>query len=799
MGVISYKIWSDLWKNKARTLQVVLIIAMGAFAIGMIIGTRTLVIAGMTEIWQASSPSMINLWVDPPIDDEGMAALKEVDGVADAEGFITTNIEWRLSPDDRWSAAGLIARNDYEDQRYGKLDLVGGDWPREKVFALEQGHDTYFGIPEGGKVYIRINDRERVVRIGGLLSNPTANPPAFGGTAQFYTSRDYFGDLTGDRNFNRILAGAPAYDEEVVTEVADRMQDKLEKQDRDSGGTFPGRVSDPNKHFFQDVMDGIFSVLGVMSALALILGSLLVYNTVSALIAQQVDQIGIMKAIGATTGQILRLYLLTVFVYGFLALLIAVPLGAIGAYAMNVFLVSTFNADPGSFTVAPVAVLAQVAIALLAPLLASLVPVFIGARITVREAISTYGLNASISLLDRLFAEVQRISRLVLLTISNTFRHKGRVILTQITLVLSGLIFMMVISARDSAAYTFSDVLFSILRFNINLAFEKAERINRVEPLTLAYPDVKAVEMWNFDGATLRPAGQPESDDDEGSTMFGVPLPTTLYGPQMRVGRWLQPEDTFAVVLNQELAEKVGVGVGDWVTFNHGIRGETTWQVVGLLFDPIFVDSAHVPRDIMLRALNTVDKASTIWIQTVKNDPDSEAVAAENLREYYDQHQLKVSPQSLFGADTASQITAQVLNNFGVIITLLAVMAIVIGLVGSIALSGVLSLNVLERRREIGVMRAIGASSRSIFGMFIGEGLILGLLSWGIATPLSIPAGQLMTKALGAALQGEIIYKYTPAGALIWLVIITILSIVASFLPARGATRISVRESLHYQ
>jgi putative ABC transport system permease protein len=121
------------------------------------------------------------------------------------------------------------------------------------------------------------------------------------------------------------------------------------------------------------------------------------------------------------------------------------------------------------------------------------------------------------------------------------------------------------------------------------------------------------------------------------------------------------------------------------------------------------------------------------------------------------------------------------------------------GVVGGIALSGVLSLSVLERRREIGVMRAIGASSWAIFRLFAGEGLMLGWLSWLIAAPLSIPAGYLMTRALGAAVQGEIVYNFTATGALYWLIIITVLSIIASWLPARNATQVSVRESLAYQ
>jgi putative ABC transport system permease protein len=800
MGVLRYKIWYDLWKNKGRTLQVVLIVGMGAFAVGMIISTRMIVIPGMEDIWRDAAPAMIYLWTDPSVDDDAIRALERIEGLEDVEGFCTTSLEWRFGPDDEWSPASLIARDDYENQRYITLGLLSGEWPQGKTFAVSQGVDVVYGIQEGGQVTIRVDDREYVIEIGGVLYDPVAAPPSFGGPVQFFTTRDRLDYLTGDRDFNRILASAPQYDEAALTDIADQMQDKLEKQGVDSGGAAPNgpgvRTSDPDKHFFQDTMDGLFFIMGVMSILGLILALFLVYNTINAIISQQVEQIGVMKAVGARTGQILRLYLTTVFVYGFLALLIAVPLGAIGGRGLAVFLMNTFNADPGPFTIVPEAIVVQVAIALLTPLLVSLIPVFSGARITVREAISTYGLSAGGGVLDRLLARARLVPRLVSLTISNTFRNKGRVLLTQITLVLSGLIFMMVISVRDSTVYTFGDVTFSINNFDVFFGFEDLERIDWVKDLTLAHPDVKAVEMWRGGSAEIRRADQPESEDDRSVSLSGVPVPTALYVPQMRAGRWLLPEDGYAVVLNQELAEEVGIGVGDWVILDHGLKGESTWQVVGLLLDPANSNSAHVPRDALMKELGNVGKAGAIYIQTVRGDPASEEAAAKSLRQYYDQHQLDIS---LSDYDTASGFTASILSQVGMIITLLATMAVVIGLVGSMALSGVLSLSVLERRREIGVMRAIGASSGAVGRLFVGEGLILGWLSWVIALPFSIPAGQLMNQGLGAAFEVEILYNFTPTGAMYWLGIITVLSILASLLPARGAMRISVRESLAYE
>jgi putative ABC transport system permease protein len=801
MSILRRKVWRDLWNYKGRTLQVVLIIAMGAFAIGMIVGTRNTVIAGMEEIWQASSPAMIHLWAYPSVDDDTLAVLERVEHVTGVEGFTDVSIEWRLSPDDRWQPGNLIARDDYENQRFARVDLLSGSWPHRRVIAAGQGSDVAFDIQEGSQVYLRVDEREYVVEVGGVVYDPNAQPPSFGGNAQFFTTRNRLEDMTGSRDFNRILAGATQYDETLVTTVADDMQNKLERQGVRSGGFAPpngSRFTDPAKHFFQDVMDGIFFILGFMAILALVLGLFLVYNTITAIISQQISQIGVMKAVGANTGKILYLYLLNVSAYGFLALLIALPLGIVGAYGLGTFLLDSFNAE-SDFVISTSAIVAQVIIALLSPLVACLVPIFSGARITVREAIKTYGLSVDSSLLDLALARIQRIPQMVSLTISNTFRHKQRVLLTQLTLVFSGVIFMTVMSARDTTVYTFDELLFSIFRFNVNFQLSDLERIDRVEEMTLSQPGVKAVEMWRMDNAAIRLAGQPESEDDESALLIGVPVPTTLYGPQMRAGRWLQPGDTYAVVLNHVLAEDAGVGVGDTVSFEHGENDESDWLVVGLLFDPVITNSAHVPREVMLREIGNVNKAGTVWIQTERGGAAAELAAAEELREHYTRNRLELNAGGVFGLDTATEVIDNVLGQFSIIITLLATMAVVIGIVGSIALSGVLSLNVLERTREIGVLRAIGASSGAISGLFVGEGVILGWLSWLIALPFSIPAGKLMAQGLSGAVNIDLVYKFTPIGALCWLGIITVLSIAASWFPARGASRISVRESLAYE
>lgn len=266
MGVIRNKIWADLWHNKGRTLQVVLIIGMGAFAIGMIITASSTIRAKLTQEWQASAPAMINLSTDPPVTEEQLTALKSLKGIEEVEGLLSTSIEWRLKPDQPWLAGGLMARLDYQEQTFNKFQLLSGHWPTRKGLAVDKGADTNFNIHQGDQIYVRINDQERLLQVAGVLYNRTSEPAGFGGRAQFYSSRDEFANLTGEHNFDQILASAPLYEEMALKDLADRIQRQLEKLNIDSSGAAPGdgdrRISDPQQHFLQSILDAIFLILG---------------------------------------------------------------------------------------------------------------------------------------------------------------------------------------------------------------------------------------------------------------------------------------------------------------------------------------------------------------------------------------------------------------------------------------------------------------------------------------------------------------------------------------------------------
>ncbi|MDM8528482.1 ABC transporter permease [Anaerolineales bacterium HSG24] len=798
MGVIRYKIWFDLWHNKSRTIQTILIIAVGTFAVGMSMGAQQLLLDSFSQSWQSTSPGAITLIVDPPVDDEMLAVLKKIDGVAEIDGELNDeSIKWRPDSSAPWQSGILRARDDYTDQKLGLFQRQSGAWPTRRKMAVEDGFD----LQNGATVYIEVQEKSRPVQISGSLFDPSAVPPFFGGEETFYVTRNRFAELTGERGYRKIRVAPIQYDEATIGQLADQIQRHLEKQEIKSRGAadlYGNRTTDPAKHPFQDLVDGINMIFIIMGLLSLILGMFLVFNTMTAIISQQVNQIGIMKAIGASRSQILLVYYTSVLVYGLMALLLAVPTGALGAQGVNLFMLYMFNVPPTPFVMVGSAIQVQFLLAILMPLIAATLPILTGSMITVRKAISSYGLGGASGLLEIMLARVDFLPRTLTLSVSNTFRNKRRVFLTMLTLVGSGTIFMMVMTTQKSAAYSFDEILLETYNYNVSLDFKDNERVNKIEKVALSHPEVTHAEAWILTGGVMRIAGQDGFAADRNVFLFALPVPTSIYHPTMVSGRWLQPEDGYAVVLHQKLANELHLKVGDWVTLDNSPRGESEWRVVGLFSSTTLSTIAHMSRKTLAKELRQVGQANSVWVQTSGDEVLLEERVADGLSLRYESSTMPVKLRSLFGPREAHKMANENVEQVSAIISLLGLMALVTALVGGIALSGVISINVLERRREIGVMRAIGASSGTIGGLFMGEGIILGLLSWLISLPLSVPLGQLMTQGLGEALQFDIVYVYSQQGIWYWLMIIIPLSIMASWLPAWRATRVSVRESLSY-
>jgi putative ABC transport system permease protein len=355
---------------------------------------------------------------------------------------------------------------------------------------------------------------------------------------------------------------------------------------------------------------------------------------------------------------------------------------------------------------------------------------------------------------------------------------------------MAGVVFIMVMSSAESFSHTIA-FLSTSLGYKVQIDFQSPVRNEEVQALIAAQPNVEHVEMQLSETSTAYRS----KDDVEGESIFlaGVQPDSQLIKLPVIQGRWLLPADDHAAVLADELAGKLGVRIGDPIWIRLGGQ-KIEWVVVGTVFD-LSTTGVYVSRPVYASDVGLTGHGTSAYVGTQPDDGATQLSVENQLREALNARGLRVG-----STNTYERQRVRIESIYSPISMLLLTLAALIALVGAIGLAGTLSINVLERRREIGVMRAIGASSLMIASLFIGEGLILGLLAWLIAIPLSVPVGQIFAFVIGQTVfRLSILYQFSWNGALQWLIIIVVLSIVGSAVPAIRATRVSVRESLAYE
>ncbi len=796
MNTVFRKVWRDVWRNKGRTVMVILSIAVGVMALGMVSSGNQLVIGQMAKAHRESNPSHGMIWVAGVLDENTIKSLKSIPGIADVEGFAEADVRWKTSENGDWQDGRIIAYADFEAQKYDHLTLQSGNWPVDNWIAAEGVHLDSFGVPAvGGTVYFEINERPRAMTLGGTVHNPFEWPLPFGQNAAFYVTQETFQKIAGFYGANRLRITLTDYSEDNFFAAADAINDKLKKIGMSVGFS---EVFHPQEHYLQEMINGVGMVLTVMAAASLGLSVILVINTMNALIAQQIPQIGIMKAIGGTRRQIISLYLAAIFIYGFLSVALAVPVGAYAGNAMAQWMLYLLNVPKIPFEILPEVLAVQIVVGVLTPLLAGLYPILQGVNIPAANAISQTGLGRGQygrRLIDRVMSKIRGIPRMAALSLRNTFRRPGRVLLTLLTLTTSGAFFIMVSSTQYSFEQTI-DSIFAGFGYEVQLNFGQYQRIDEMVPLIQARPNVASAEMWAFHTTDARVPGASGPGSDYEIFLRGVPANSPFFDPKLTAGRMLDPLDDRAILLNQKVAGKMGVAVGDEIIIDIPSVGDTRWTVVGLVFDLNGRDqnTAFTNIEVLNRAIHNVGRSAVAMVQTTSSDLAVQQAVETDLRQYFEAQGIEIAYSAV-----ASEDRQQAAAQFGVLTQILMVMTILMAVVGSFGLSGTLSINVIERRREIGVMRAVGASSRDVGFIFTGEGLMLGLTSWLLAIPIGLAAGPVFVTTLGNVI--DFPGQYYPAihGIWIWLGIVVVLSIFASWVPARRATRISVNESLAYE
>ena len=809
------KVLADLWGSRVRSLTVVASIAVGLFAIGIIANIYAVVAADMRSGYVAVNAANIYMQVSP-FDQAMVDSLAREEGVREAAGIYLIDSRVR-TPGEDWESIRIQAANDWSTVPLNRLTVKQGKWPpADGEIVLDQYKLQDLGAEIGSTVRIEIPGGSlKELTVVGVVQDLTIG--GFGGGAGFFyapamgyidqDALDILGVTPVDQ-YNTLYAtvtGSGA-DLPVIKAVMTRLTEKLE----DSGMlVITSKAVSSEAHPNAYLVDAIIGVLLVIGLLVVFLSGFLITNTLQALLGQQVQQIGIMKSVGARQMQVVGVYMMLILIFGLLAFAAAVPLANLVSHGILQLLAGELNFVLQGQRIIPGVVILQAALALIVPQIAAWLPIIKGTRISVQEALSGIHpaekarLKASSTASGaggspaaaRPRRRPRLLSRPMVLSIRNTFRRKGRLALTLITLTLGGAVFIGTFNARVSLD-KYVEQISQYFTSDVNVTLDRPYHTERIERLLSDVPGVGYVEGW----ATARTELiQPDGSSGDSVSLLAPPSDSTIIEPVMITGRWIQPGDHDAVVLGELFHDRFpGLKVGDTLKLNVNGR-ETPFTVVGFfrLSGKNGGFAAYTSFDYISDKAGTANKA--LIYQVIADRAGLSAAEQETLAKTIEarlaEDGIKVTDLS-----TGSRLTSIAGEGFNILILFLLFMAVLTALVGSIGLAGTMSMNVMERTREIGVMRAIGASDRILMKMVLVEGMIIGAFSYILGAALAFPIGKLLADGIALSIFGAAsAFAFTPLGYGIWLGVVFALSSIASIIPARSASRLTIREVLAYE
>lgn len=790
------KMLRDIAEHPVRATLAVLAMAAGTFGVTTTLTAYSILGRELATTYAATLPSSATLDTDH-VSDEDVAAVRAVAGVRTAEARPVVSGRLRIGPD-QWIGLSFWVVRDFNDLRLDTFTHDGGAWPPGPDDVLLER--SALGVAEAGigdmlTVRTAYASAAQKVHLAGTV-HAAGLPPAW---------MDHH--VAGFVPWNSVLRAEPksetaqlrftvaenALDGAHIASVAERVQAALERRGRK---VLRVEVPEPGRHPHAAQMDTFLFILGAFGLLTLALSAVLVANMIHALLTEQIRQVGVMKAIGARTSQIAGIYLGQVTLLAVIALAIGLTLGIAAGRAYAQWSTRILNAVIRNDAVPGWALVAQIAVSILVPLVVAVGPVFRASRITVHQALAgdighhSFGTRR----FDRWLARIQWLPRPLMLSLRSTFHRRGRLMLTVGSLAVGGAV--LVSALNVSATWTRAVAKdYAGRHYELDVRLVRPYPIVALQAVLAKVPGVARAEYWPDVAASL--VGAPPG----GETRFALLAPSpgsTLIQLPMVEGRWLNANDGHdgaAVVINQVLqARNPTLHVGGMLVLR--VNGHNvTWPIVGIAKE-IGMAAAYAPARVV-REANGDSPEMTRGIRIVlKRRDDGSQLEAQRAVE-------QALQRGDFGVLVVSRVSERrksFEDHLVIIKSALIFAASLVILVGALGLTSTLTLNVLERTRELGILNAIGATPRTISRYVVFEGVLIGVLSWVFAVIAAIP----VTWAL-AAKTGEIFIKssvgffMSPSAALAWLALVILLSAASSFYPARRSGRLAIREALAYE
>jgi len=780
------KPWRDALAERGRLALMLVAVTVALAALGAVLGAYAVLTREMAANYLGTQPAHATLEMRGDVTADVLAAARRDPAVAMVEARDV--IPARVRVGDEWRPALLFAVDDFHSLELSRFTPMSGSAaPETGSVLLEHTATSVLSSEPGNRLMLRMpKGRVQSVPVSGLVHDPGLAPAWQERTGYVYLDRATLRQLGEDGTLHELRVRFRDTPETLpaIQAAAESLAQALQ---REGHAVLELRVPPPRQHPHQRQMTTVLFLLLAFSAMALVLAAVLVANTLAALLARQVREIGVMKTLGASTVQLVGVYLALVAAIGLAAFVVALPLGIAGTQVFSTQVANLLNLALTQAT-APWWVFAlQAAAALCVPIVVAAVPLWNACRVTVREAVDRHGAGGE---------GIRQWANRWPAAVRDVLRRPSRLALTLALLAAGGAMFMSALNVSRSWQLTI-DKVYETRHYDVEIRFRNAEPLARRETL-MKLPGVLKAESWGYSAAAFAKPGQVDVSrayPDRGHGSFVVmapPVGTTMIDFPLRAGRWFQPGDRDAVVLNHAAAaQQPQLKIGDPVLLSMG-GSVSRWRLTGIVEEIGAAGVAYVNPEAFAQATGTEGRARMIRVAT-----DAFAGEQRSARIRQAEAALDAAGADVSSAQPLSELRTAMGDHIVILIRALVALACVMAAVGGLGLGSTLSIGVLERTRELAVMKTLGATRRRLINAVLTEAQFIALLSVVAAIVLSLPLTALLDAMIGGlGFVAPLPFSVSLAAMGVWLLLVMAVSFGAAWLPARRAAGFRVAEAL---
>lgn len=794
------KVRRDLFYHRGRTMLVILSICMGVLSVGLILRVRSALVQEMNLAYLATNPGSGEIHSDG-VDPRNLDSIRRIRGVADAEGRAVVDARLQTGANS-FVPMTLVMVPDYEAMRLHTIEPQLGAWPPpERGILLERSSLDLAGVvyleegPVSGLTVVSRYGTRRTLPLAGVVADLEERPHFLDGEVVGYVNRETFLWLGETDALNRLYieVDGDRYDTVTIQDVLFRVEDRIERT-----GVTVRRVDipTPGQHPLVQTVDALSILLTTTGLIALLIAAFLIFNTISSILTRQMVQIGVMKSMGADTGQLMGIYLTMVLMLGIVGSALAVPLSEWVSRLVTGRITDMLYMEITLSRPLLWVILVQLTLGIAIPLAAAYLPIYRAVRMTVLQAIGRQSRPGMAMLesgrrAETPWARLRRLSQSERLSVRNLFRRRGRLILSVLSLTLGGALFIALITVRSSVRYSL-DQAADYWRYDVEVSLVNLERVAKIEQQTATVEGLTGVEHW-----IVLPSRRQRPDGSESDLIRIDALPPDSAALEIIVenGRWLRPGDAEEIVVNTLfLQSEPDLAVGDDVLMN--VNGRVAnWTIAGVVSSRMDDPVVYANVDYMRRILNKIDGTNHLKLTTAESRPSFREGVRTEVEALFDRRSIEIEHSA-----TILQKKGEIQTRFDTLILLLSMMVLVVVVISVVILTGTMGMNQLERMPETGVLRSIGADRDNLVQIIVFEGILSTLLSWLIAGLLAWPLSIYLADALGRALiRTPLTYRYSFGGVVIWFVVAVVVGILSGLLPALRSSRLTVREILAFK